>query len=327
MNTMYKSFNRVYFFLLLFLLVCSDNLIYSGISDADAPVISRQKKHLLLAEGGEGIIIYKKDIIIHPDEIEAERKKNVEVSDNRENASEKKQDDMSLDVVDTYLKKGDKYGARNFLSDRYLGNEIEQKQAEIKNLLDTLNEELIFSSLPSPDAMIYTVEAGDTLSRIAKKFNINYELIMRINGKPTTRLHVGEKLKILTGKAEILVSKSGFLLVLLLDKHYVKQYPIGIGKNDKTPEGSFEVKNKLKNPTWFSPTGGVFPYGHEENILGTRWIGFKDKPNIRGYGIHGTALPQSIGTASSMGCIRMKNADVEELYDFVTMDTKIVIQK
>lgn len=83
----------------------------------------------------------------------------------------------------------------------------------------------------------------------------------------------------------------------------------------------------MKEPAWYSPDGGVFPYGHKENILGTRWIGFKDKPDLRGYGIHGTTQPETIGTESSNGCIRMLNSDVEELYDFVTLNTEIVIQR
>ena len=91
--------------------------------------------------------------------------------------------------------------------------------------------------------------------------------------------------------------------------------------------GTFEVKNKIKEPTWYSPNGGVFPYGHQENILGTRWIGFKDKPDVIGYGIHGTTLPETIGTASSNGCVRMINGEVEELFDFVTLDTEIIIQR
>src|SRR3990172_3697917 len=204
---------------------------------------------------------------------------------------------------------------------------IPEKQKEIKELLDKLNDELIFSPLPSPDATMYTVQAGDIMARIDKQFKTNYELIIRINNKSPTRLNIGDKLKILTGNTRALISKSEFTLTLLLNDHYVKQYRIGIGKNDKTPAGTFEVKNKMKEPTWYSPNGGIFSYGHPENILGTRWIGFKDKPDLYGYGIHGTTLPDSIGTASSNGCVRMVNSDVEELYDFLTLDTEIIIQR
>lgn len=285
-----------------------------------------QKLRILLAKNEEDIVLYKKDIIFHSDESREESKKNTEKPKTVENPAEKKQKTSGLEIIDKYLNEGKKYEARNVLSDIFLNKKMPEKQKEIKDRLDKLNEELIFSPLYSPDAAMYTVQAGDVLARIARQFNTNYELIMKINGKPNAKLNVGEKLKILTGKTRILVSKNDFTLTLLLNGYYVKQYRIGIGKNDKTPVGTFEIKNKMKEPTWYSPFGGVYPYGHKENILGTRWIGLKDKPDICGYGIHGTTLPESIGTASSNGCIRMVNTDVEELYDFVTLDTEIVIQ-
>ncbi len=289
------------------------------------------KSPLLLAKKEEDVVIYKKDIIIRSDELKAEPKKDVEEFKPIEKPVSKKQgtpkqEIPALDIVDKYLKEGKKYEARNILSDYFINNKIPAKQKEIKELLDKLNEELIFSPSPSPDATIYTVQPGDVLARIARQFNTNYELIMKINGKTPTRLNIGDQLKVLTGKTKILVSRSDFTLTLLLNDHYVKQYRIATGKNNKTPVGTFEVKNKMKEPVWYSPDGGVFPYGHKENILGTRWIGFKDKPNLQGYGIHGTTQPETIGTASSNGCIRMLNSDVEELYDFVTMNTEIIIQ-
>jgi lipoprotein-anchoring transpeptidase ErfK/SrfK len=36
-----------------------------------------------------------------------------------------------------------------------------------------------------------------------------------------------------------------------------------------------------------------------------------------GYGIHGTTQPNSVGTPASQGCIRMRNEDVEELFDII----------
>ncbi len=283
------------------------------------------KKLLIAARKDDDIVIHKRDIIVHSHELKAGPKKNAEEFKTIESFAPKKEI-FNLDTVNKYLKEGKKYEARNILSDIFILKKIPEKQKEIRALLDTLNKELIFSPLPSPDAVIYTVQPGDFLSKIAKQFNTTYELIKRINNKPTNNINIGERLKILTGKTKILISKSDFTLTLLLNDHYIKQYPIAIGKDNKTPEGVFEVKNKMKEPTWYAPEGGIFPFGHKENILGTRWIGFKDKPNLYGYGIHGTTLPETVGTASSNGCVRMINTDVEEVYDFVTLDTEIIIQ-
>ncbi|OHB68378.1 MAG: hypothetical protein A2W17_01120 [Planctomycetes bacterium RBG_16_41_13] len=314
------AINKIVLFLLIFapvnsgLFLFSNNTCVSAANDYETPI---------LLAGKEDIILYKKDIIISTDDLKNIKKN---VKNNKMPLSEKKTA-FNIGMIDEYLKEGKNYELRNHLSEFFLNKKIPEKQHEIKALLDKLNSELIFSAKPSEDAVLYTVQAGETLSRIAKQFNTNYELIMRINKKPDSRLNIGEKLKILKGKTKILISKSEFTLTVLLNDRYVKQYRIGTGKNDKTPEGTFEVKNKMKNPTWYSPYGGVYSYGDEKNILGTRWIGFKEKENLVGFGIHGTTMPETIGTASSDGCIRMKNSDVEEVFDFVTTDTGIIIQR
>lgn len=304
------TINKILIFMSIFAPVNSGLFLFSNNTSIFA---ANDHGTSILLVGKDDIILYKKDIIISTDDLKNIKKNKTPLSEKRSV--------FNIGMIDEYLKEGKNYEARNHLSEIFLNKKIPEKQHEIKELLDKLNSELIFSTKPSEDAVLYTVQAGETLSKIAKQFNTNYELIMRINKKPDSRLNIGEKLKILKGKTKILISKSEFTLTVLLNDRYVKQYRIGTGKNDKTPEGTFEVKNKMKNPTWYSPYGGVYSYGDEKNILGTRWIGFKEKENLAGFGIHGTTMPETIGTASSDGCIRMKNSDVEEVFDFVTTDT------
>ncbi|MFN3466793.1 MAG: L,D-transpeptidase family protein, partial [Candidatus Brocadiales bacterium] len=225
------------------------------------------------------------------------------------------------------LQKDKKYEARNLYSQALFMETSEERRQLIRKHLEELNNVLVFSSTPSPDFFVYKVQPGDNLARIAKQYNTTAELIMRLNRKSSPLLRIGEPLKILRGKTALLVDKSDFTLTLLLDGHYLKQYPIGLGKNDKTPEGRFLIKNKMKEPTWFSPDGKIYPYGSQQNILGTRWLGFQNQPGLVGYGIHGTTEPESIGTESSNGCVRMLNQDVEELYDYVTPNTEVIIQR
>ncbi|MEF8787559.1 MAG: L,D-transpeptidase, partial [Planctomycetota bacterium] len=71
----------------------------------------------------------------------------------------------------------------------------------------------------------------------------------------------------------------------------------------------------------------VVEYGEEGHLLGVRWMGFKDKPEASGYGIHGTNDPSSIGTQCSNGCIRMRNEAVKELFTFVTKGTRVTIKE
>jgi lipoprotein-anchoring transpeptidase ErfK/SrfK len=233
---------------------------------------------------------------------------------------------QSYKLVSEYLKNGKKYEARNELSDLYFAETDKARRDEIKSKLNELNAELVFSREPSQGAFIYVVRPGDSLIEIATKFNTNYEFIMRINNKHRTSIRVGEHLKILKGKVTVLVDKSDYTLTLLLDGRFIKQYPVGTGESDKTPEGKFVIENKLKNPVWYSPDG-IYQFGDPKNVLGTRWIGFEDKKGLYGYGIHGTTDPNSIGKEMSNGCVRLKNEDVEDLYDYVRAKMTVVIQK
>ena len=317
--------NSLILFIVLYQWSLFRNSVTAFSAEIAGTITSQNRELTTVSIKPDDVVIYKKDIVVSSDELKKQTTDTEEFKTIEKHRGNK-QEILNLEIVNNYVKEGRKFEARNILSDIFINKKIPEKQKVIKDTLDKLNEELIFSLAPSADATIYNVQPGDILAKIAKKFNTNYELIMRINGKSSSKLNVGEKLKILTGKMKILVDKSDFTLTLIHNDHYVKQYRICIGKDNKTPEGTFEVKNKMKEPAWYSPQGGVFPYGHKENILGTRWIGFKDKPNLVGFGIHGTTLPESIGTASSNGCVRMLNSDVEELYDFVTLDTEIIIQ-
>lgn len=101
----------------------------------------------------------------------------------------------------------------------------------------------------------------------------------------------------------------------------LKEYPVAIGKpSTPTPLGSFNVFYKEVNPTWYPVPGGDFVPSGPENPLGYRWMGF-----FTTYGIHGTNAPWSIGEAVSNGCVRMQEADVEELFELVPIGTPVYI--
>ncbi len=112
----------------------------------------------------------------------------------------------------------------------------------------------------------------------------------------------------------IVVSIPDRKLALVEDGRAVKIYPVAVGAAaTPSPAGSYTVTGRLTHPAWYGPHK-VVPPG-KSNPLGPRWIGLSRK----GYGIHGTSNPRSIGHAASHGCIRMRNADVEELFGLVAV--------
>ncbi len=110
-------------------------------------------------------------------------------------------------------------------------------------------------------------------------------------------------------RRQIVISIPDRKLALVENGAVKKIYPVAVGKpSTPSPSGSFKVVNRLQNPTYYHPGKIVGPGA--SNPLGSRWIGL----NQKGYGIHGTNAPKSIGKAASHGCIRMAKVDLEEFF-------------
>ena len=125
----------------------------------------------------------------------------------------------------------------------------------------------------------------------------------------------------LSAPRRIVVSLTDRKLVLFEGERVLRVYDVAVGKRSTpSPEGKFAIINRVPNPTWYGPSVVVAP--GKDNPLGSRWMGLSAK----GYGIHGTNVPTSIGKAASHGCIRMRKPDLEELFEMVTVGTIVELQ-
>jgi len=107
----------------------------------------------------------------------------------------------------------------------------------------------------------------------------------------------------------IVVSIPDRKLALLEDGHVVKLYSVAVGAPESpSPSGEFQIVRRLENPTYFRP--GVVIGPGASNPLGTRWMGL----SVKGFGIHGTNRPGSVGRNASHGCVRLRNRDMEDLF-------------
>lgn len=107
----------------------------------------------------------------------------------------------------------------------------------------------------------------------------------------------------------IVVDKSGHRLALVSGNLIVRSYAVGLG-GDRTPDGTFEITEKVRNPN-----------GKSNGEFGSRGMTLSDTL----YAIHGTNRPSSIGKNESLGCIRMRKEDVEELFDMTPLGTPVTI--
>lgn len=107
-------------------------------------------------------------------------------------------------------------------------------------------------------------------------------------------------------------------LALVVDGKVVKVYSVAVGKQTTpSPTGVFHIASHVMNPT-YSHEGKVVRPG-PGNPVGSRWMSL----GYKGYGLHGTNHPESIGHAASHGCIRMRNHDVEELFELVHVGDEV----
>jgi len=181
---------------------------------------------------------------------------------------------------------------------------------------------ILFSKIMDKGSFFYEVKGGDTLGKIAQRFNTTVELIKKINGLESNIIKIGDKLKITRKKFSVVIDKSQNLLFLKKDDEVFKTYVVSTGMNDSTPMGTFKIVTRVKNPVWFRKDIGVtVPADDPENILGSRWLGL----NKKGYGIHGTNQPQTLGSRETRGCVRMRNKDVEEVFDILPRGTEVTI--
>lgn len=220
-----------------------------------------------------------------------------------------------------------------------LGNMGDAEAAKL--LMREINEVLVFSPeriAGDPWVGEVTIRPGDRLTKVANDIDVPYEFILRINGiADARRVRAGQTLKVVKGPMHAVVNKSRFTMDLFFgspggtDAVYITSFRVGLGKSDSTPTGLWRValENKIKNPTYFSPRGeGIIHADDPENPLGEFWIGLT---GIEGaavgklsYGIHGTIHPETIGKMESMGCIRLTNEEVAQVFTMLFESRSLV---
>ena len=121
-----------------------------------------------------------------------------------------------------------------------------------------------------------------------------------------------------------------FLYVVLGNGRAIR-YGIGVGREGFQWQGLLRITRKQEWPDWTPPPEMIDrqPYlprwmaGGPGNPLGARALYLGNTV----YRIHGTNLPQTIGTAVSSGCFRLVNPDVIDLYDRTPIGTKVIVRQ
>ncbi|GEM_PF-558470 len=121
---------------------------------------------------------------------------------------------------------------------------------------------------------------------------------------------------------QIMINIPEYKLYVYHGGNLLEKYPVAVGKpSEPSPVGDFYIVNKVVNPVWYPQGRKPVPPG-PANPLGKYWLGL----NIKGYGIHGNNSPNSIGNPVSKGCFRMRNDDIEKLFQLIPKGTPVKVK-
>ncbi len=213
----------------------------------------------------------------------------------------------------------------NTLDAHAMLSQLYWKYPELRQELLPALEQTAATIFTSPEQLFgepHFVEYGETLESIGKQYEVPWQYLALLNRVTPEKLQAGQKLKVVRGPFGAVVDLNSYTLTIHSHGWYVRHYQIGIGRDGKTPIGVFTVKDKLENPEWYDPDGGVVDADDPDNPLGEYWLGLGDH-----IGIHGTIDPDSIGKAASRGCIHLGDADIEEVFSLLSVGSQVKIRK
>lgn len=230
---------------------------------------------------------------------------------------------LDLAKIDDLIAQGEDVAAHRLLSTVYW--QSPQRRPEIRGRLNSLARRIYFQPHPHYNPP-YEVQPAEVLEKIARRYNVTWEYLAKLNRTQPERIRPGQKLKVIQGPFNAIVDLSDFELTVHAYGYYVASFPIGTGKDGSTPIGTFHVTDKLEDPTYYGPDG-VIAHDDPLNPLGERWIAINDEAgSLDGYGIHGTIEPESIGHEASRGCVRLHDQHIADLYELLTVGSEVVIR-
>ena len=223
------------------------------------------------------------------------------------------------EAVRRHLAAGRRLSAYSLLVEHYeeAGREV---PAEVLRALREAQEEFLAGR--GGEFELYRVRPGETLWSIGRRWRVTPEFLMRVNGiADARRLAAGRRIRVVRGPFRAVVSLKARRLRVYLGRALVREYPVAVGAPDSpTPTGRFAVRGKVRNPRYDRGKEHYAP-GDPRNPAGSRWMRLAGS-----FGIHGTNEPRSVGKAVSDGCLRLRNAHVEELFDFLVTGSPVLVQ-
>jgi LysM repeat protein len=229
-------------------------------------------------------------------------------------------------AVQAELERGELSQALLRLSDWYGDPSLTPaERQEVDTLLSQLAGSVIWEGAPAHRLeKAYIVAAGETLQDIGEKYDVPWQLLAKINGiADPGALQPGQELKVLRGKFSALVDLSERTMTLMLDRRYAGKFAIELDPTTAIEEGQWKVDQKALTPAGGGVYGQAMSASEDRSlILANPASPGAQAAVLRGPGSSDPASPQPAGRV-----IRLKSGDVNEVYDILSVGSRVTIRR
>jgi LysM repeat protein len=228
-------------------------------------------------------------------------------------------------AVQGALDRGELAQALLLLSDWYGDPSLTEAETnEVNELLSQLAGSVIYEGPPAHRLEpAYIVQAGDTLEDIAKKYDVPVQLLGKINGlSEPYSVQTGQELKVVRGPFSATLDISERKMTLMLDRRYAGQFAVDLDPTTTIEEGQWKVDQKLLSPAvggLATPASG--PTEDRSLLLANQASTSGQAAIIRGPG------SDPIATEPAGRVIRLKSTDVVDVYDILSVGSRITIRR
>jgi hypothetical protein len=195
------------------------------------------------------------------------------------------------------------------------------EKSDLIDLLNALAAEVIYSRRHFLETS-YKAGPRESLEDIAKLHGISIELLASINQIPAPYVLLpNAELKVLRGPFRAEVNLTTKELTLYLDNMFAGQFPVSIGSDIKEIDGGFNIMSKQTNRNYYAANGGTVSHTDPNNPYGKHWLDLGQDLCI-----HGSPAAEN-SPLSNAGCISLSPRDAEDVYNILTVGSKVTIKR
>jgi LysM repeat protein len=229
-------------------------------------------------------------------------------------------------AVQGALDRGELAQALLLLTDWYGDPSLTPEETkEVNTLLSQLAGSVIYEGPPAHRLLpAHQVQVGETLEAIANKYEVPWQLLAKINGiADPSALTPGQELKVVPGPFSATIDLSERKMTLMVDRRYAGQFALEFEPSAAIEEGDWKVDQKLVTPTsaslYVAPTGPA----EDRSLL----LANLANPTGPAAVLRGPGNPVPASAESRSRTLRLKAADVEDVFDILSVGSRVTIRR